>query len=257
MIRLLVLSLFLWFPVIASGATCDAPENENFLTFFFRFSGDKDFSVSRTLYPLKVLAQQYGIDQLGNNVSSTKRLTRTKKQDGELPGLSSLLQMGNLIAKVHQLSSKSSVVQVYGESSEWAQTYHFSRRGRCWYLKEFREHSVSNKHWVEHQELAPRSEFVPHFYIKQDNQALRNMLRVLNHLAFVRDGLTLGETEDAQIDLLNLCEAVEANTDYAIEEREQVAVELREALSLFNRGADAEGSAILINISRKLWSKIN
>ena len=88
MTRAYILLWLLIFPMLACAGKCDAPERENFLTFFFRFSGDKDFAIARTVYPLKVLAQQYGIDELGNDVSRVIRFSRTKKQDAELPSLS-------------------------------------------------------------------------------------------------------------------------------------------------------------------------
>ena len=256
MIRALALSLFLCFPMFAHADKCDSPEREDFLTFFFRFSGDKAFAASRTVYPLKILAQQYGVDEMGNDVSSAVRSLRSKQQDAQLPSLSSTLQVGNLIAKVHAQSANSTVVQVFGESSEWGQTYHFSLKGKCWFLREFREHSISSQHWVEQQETAPRSQLVPHFYIKQDDQPLRAMLRVLNNLAIVQESITLGDMEEAKTELASLCESVEANADYAIEGREQIAVQLREALSLLSRGGDVEGSTVLANISRILWAKI-
>ena len=257
MIRLFSLSFLLLLPLFGHAAACDSAENENFLTFFFRFSGDKDFAVSRTAYPLKVLAQQYGIDELGNDLSKTKRLSRAKKQDAELPSLSAILQRGNLIAKVHEKSPRSAIVQVFGQNSEWGQTYHFARKGKCWSLREFREHTISPRHWVERQEYAPRSELVPHFYIKQDDQPLRRLLRVLNHLSFVIESLTLKDSEDAQAELLTLCEMLEASSDYAIENRDQVALQLREALSVINRGGNIEASVMLSNISRSLWNEIN
>ena len=255
--RIVSLFVFLLFPLLSFGSTCNAPDKEDFLTFFFKFSGDKPFSTSRTVYPLKVLVQHYGIDEMGNDLSSAKRLTRSRKQDEELPSLSSTLEDSNLIAKAHKQSNNAYVVQIFGENSEWGQTMHFSLRGKCWYLYEFREHSISPQHWVEKQEVAPRSELVPHFYIKPDDQPLRTMLRVLNHLAAVRDGVSLGDMEDSQAELLSLCENLEANTEYAIEDHDQVARQLREALSLFNRGADIEGSTVLSNISRTLWARIN
>lgn len=257
MIRALIISLLLCFPVLAQALACDAAENENFLTFFFHFSGDKTFAVSRTVYPLKVIAQKYGIDEMGNDLSSATRLARSKQQDVELPSLSQTLQNGNLIAKVHEKSSTANVVQVFGENSEWGQTYHFALQGKCWYLREFREHTISDQHWVERQEFTTRPHQVAHFYIKPDNQQVRAMLRVLNHLSIVQESLTLGDTEEAKFELVSLCESVEASADYAIKGREQLANQLREALSLFNRGGDAEGSVLLGIISRTLWATVD
>ena len=257
MIRAFTLSLLLCFPLLANAVRCDSFENENFLTYFFRFASDKAFATSRTIYPLKVLAQKYGIDEMGSDLSSVTRLLRSKRQDAELPSLSSTLQEGNLIARVHEKSDNSTVVQIFGQNSEWGQTYHFSRKGKCWFLREFREHSISDRHWVEQQEYAPRSELVPHFYIKPDNQPLRAILRVLNHLAFIHESVALGDFEDAQAELNSLCENLEANTDYAIEDSVEIIPQLREALSLFSKGGEIEGSVLLGNVSRALWARID
>jgi len=257
MIRAFTLTLLLCLPVLSHASACDSPERENFLTFFFRFSNTKDFAVSRTLYPLKVLAQKYGVDELGNDLSTSTRLSRSKREDAQLPSLSSTLQDGNLIAKVHEKSADSYVVQVFGQNSEWGQTYHFLRKGNCWFFREFREHSISDQHWVEQQEYAPRSEFVPHFYIKPDNRPLRAMLRVLNHLAFINESIALGDFEDAQAELNSLCDNLEANSEFAIEDNDKIASQLREILSLINRGGEIDGAVLLGNMSRSLWSKVD
>jgi len=256
MIRAFVLPLLLFVPALAWAGVCNSPGREDFLTFFFHFSNTKDFAVSRTIYPLKVLAQKYGIDELGNDLSTSTRLLRPKREDAQLPSLSSTLQEGNLIAKVHEKSADSYVVQVFGQNSEWGQTYHFLRKGNCWFFHEFREHSISDQHWVEQQEYAPRSELVPHFYIKPDNRPLRALLRVLNHLAFINESIALGDYEDALAELNSLCENLEANSEFAIENGNKIASQLREVLSLISRGGETEGAVLLGNMSRTLWSKI-
>ncbi|MBI5429771.1 MAG: hypothetical protein HY938_04855 [Nitrosomonadales bacterium] len=243
--------------MFAHGAECDPSENENFLTFFFRFSNDKTFATSRTAYPLKMLDQKYGIDEMGEDLSSTTRSLRTRQQDAKRPGLSALLQENSLIAKVHEKSANATVVQVFGENSEWGQTYHFARnKNKCWFLRELREHSISNQHWVEKQEFAPMSHLVPHFFIKPDLQSTRMMLRVLDHLSFIQENMAQGDLEDVKTELGRLFESLEANPDYAIEDRDQLARELRDILALYNKGQDVEGTSRLGKISRALWTKV-
>jgi hypothetical protein len=37
---------------------------------------------------------------------------------------------------------KAAVVEVYKDGTGWVMTYHFSRMGRCWYLRELQDHSL-------------------------------------------------------------------------------------------------------------------
>ena len=257
MIRSLILALLIVLPMSAHADACDSAEREDFLSFFFRFSGSKKFSTSRTVYPLKVVTQVYGIDELGNDLSVSGVSYRSKQQDAELPSLANLLQEEAMIAKVHKESDHAFVVQVFGDAPDQGETLHFSRNGNCWRLTENRKHSLSNQHWVVQQENATDSDLVPHFYSKPDNQELRAMLRVLNHLSLVQDDIMLGDTEEAKIELAYLIENLEAKNDYAIEGRDQVARQFREALSLFSKNRIFEGSTILGNANRALWGNID
>lgn len=257
MIRSLILSILIILPMSAHADACDSAEREDFLSFFFRFSGGKNFASSRTIYPLKVVTQVYGIDEMGNDLSVSGVSYRSKQQDADLPSLANLLQGESMVAKVHKESAKDYVVQVFGDNPDVGETLHFSRNGNCWRLRENRKHSVSNQHWVVQQENSPDSDLVPHFYSKPDNQELRAMLRVLNHLSLVQDDIMLGDTEEAKTELAYLIENLEAKNDYAIEGREQVAREFREALSLLNKNRIFEGATILGNADRTLWGKID
>jgi len=253
----LLFSLLLCFSQFAQAEKCNSPTDENFLTFFHHFTSDKSFAIGRTLYPLKVRAQQYGIDQLGNDLSSAIRLYRTEQEDKAIPTLAVTMQQGNLLAKVHETSATTSVVQLFADNPEWGQTYHFSLRGKCWFLREFREHTVSPEHWVKHQESAPRSASTPHFYIKHDNLQLRAMLHVLNHLSFVLESLTSRDTDDAQAELLSLTENLDHNTEYSIKNRQEIVERLHKVLALFDQGEDANAAALLGDISRNLWLEID
>ncbi len=253
----LILFIILCLPFFANAGVCEATEHEDFLSFFFRFSGSKNFASDRTVYPLKVVTQVYGIDETGNDLSVSGVSYRSKQQDADLSSLANLLQEENMIAKVHEISAKAFVVQIFGNDPDQGETLHFSLNGNCWFLKESRKHSLSNQHWVIQQEKAPKSPLVPHFYAKPDNQQLRAMLRVLNHLSLVRDDVSLGDIDEAMTELSYLIDNLEARNNYAIEGREQVARQLREALSSFNNDAIIQGSIILGNVGRTLWGKID
>ncbi len=257
MIRCLILAILITLPMSAHAVVCDATEREDFLSFFFRFSGSKNFASSRTVYPLKVVAQVYGIDEMGNDLSVSGNSYRSKSEDAEHPSLANLLQKESLIAKVHEKSANKFVVQVFGDNPAQGETLHFSRKGNCWLLNENRIHSLSNQHWVDQQENSQNSHLVPHFYSKPDNHELKAMLRVLSHLSQVQGDLIIGDTEEAKTELEYLIESLEAKNDYAIEGRDKVVRQIREALSLLSNSRTFEAGIILGNVDRALWGKIH
>ncbi|MDX8385347.1 MAG: hypothetical protein R8M11_02390 [Gallionella sp.] len=257
MIRSLILSILIVLPMSVHADACDSAEPEDFLSFFFRFSGSKNFSASRTIYPLKVITQVYGIDEMGSDLSVSGISYRSKQQDAELHSLSYLIQKESLIAKVHEGSPNYFVVQVFGDNPNVGETLHFSRKANCWFLKENRKHSLSNQHWVDQQDSSQESPLVPHFYSKPSNEELKATLRVLKHLSLLQDAIFLGAIEDAKIELAYLSESLEAKNEYAIEGREQIARDCREALSLLNKNRDFDATSLLSKIVHTLWRKID
>ena len=257
MIRSLILSILLILPMSAYADACDSAEPEDFLSFFFRFSGSKNFSASRTVYPLKVVTQVYGIDEMGNDLSVSGVSYRSKQQDARLPSLSNLLQEESQIAKVHKGSPDYFVVQVFGDNPDAGETLHFSRKANCWFLDENRKHSLSNQHWVDQQDSSQKSPLLPHFYSKPSNQDLKAMVRVLKHLSLIQDAIYLGAIEDAKVELNYLSDSLKAKNDYAIEGREQIARDCRKVLSLLNKNRSFDASSILSKVIRDLWRKID
>jgi len=257
MIRCLLLATLIALPMPGYAAVCDSTESEDFLNFFFRFSGSKKFSISRTDYPLKVVTQVYGVDEMGNDLSLSGVSYRSKQQDAELPSLANFLQKEHMIAKVHEDSAHVFVVQIFGDNTDQGETLHFSQKGKCWRLNENRIHSLSNQHWVVQQENPSNSALVPHFYTKPDNQELKAMLRVLNHLSLVQGSIMLGDLEEAKTELAYLIENLEAKNDYAIEGREQIVKQFREVGSLLNKNRTYEAATIFGNANRALWGKID
>ena len=257
MTRCLILAILITLPLSAHAAVCDSTEREDFLSFFFRFSGSKNFSTSRTVYPLKVVSQIYGIDEMGEDLSMSGVSYRSKLHDADLPSLANLMQQESMMAKVHKESADAFVVQVFGNNPNQGDTLHFSRKDNCWRLNENRKHSLSNQHWVVQHENPTNTALVPHFYTKPDNHELKAMLRVLNHLSTVQDAIVLGDMQEAKMELAYLIENLEAKNDYSIEGRDQLVRQFREALSLLSKNRIFNGATMLANANRTLWDKIN
>lgn len=136
--KLLFICIFL-----LSASACTTTANEDFSIFLSRFSEEKTFAKSRTIYPLKVLTWEYGIDENGKD-ESAPILSYISKQEDEkyLNSLSSYMKENGLKSKIESLTPDAAVVHVFKEDTDWSMTYHFSRKGRSWYLIEFQNQSL-------------------------------------------------------------------------------------------------------------------
>lgn len=128
---------------LLSANACTIPANEDFSTFFSRFSGEKTFAESRTIYPLRVLTWEYGIDENGKD-ESAPILSYVYKQEDEkhLNLLSTYMKENGLKSEIESLTPDAAVVHVFKEDTDWSMTYHFSRKGKFWFLSEFQNHSL-------------------------------------------------------------------------------------------------------------------
>ncbi|MBS1190553.1 MAG: hypothetical protein H6R10_2345 [Rhodocyclaceae bacterium] len=88
MLRLLAFVFLVGLPQQSFAAVCKAGEPEDFSAFFTHFSDDKPFAVSRTLFPLRQLRWEYGIDSKGNDVSSPVPSRASKAEFSATPSLS-------------------------------------------------------------------------------------------------------------------------------------------------------------------------
>lgn len=77
--------------------------------------------------------------------------------------------------------------------------------------------------------------------------------KVLNDLSFIMESMLQNCFGDAKYELQNLAHRLENDPAYAIEGRETLAAELREALSMIRGNGRPAGCLIVIKISRKLW----
>jgi hypothetical protein len=140
--RLLILMWFLSLSAFASAEECTSSGEEDFARFFSDFSSDKAFAVRRTIYPLSVVQWHHGMD--GNDVAPPKRSTLEQRQDLARPSLSSFMRENGLASNILDANGKAAIVEVSKDGTSWVMTYHFLRKGGCWFLREFQDHSSSN-----------------------------------------------------------------------------------------------------------------
>ena len=79
------------------------------------------------------------------------------------------------------------------------------------------------------------------------------LYKVLDDLSFIMESMVQNCFGDAKHELHNLAERLENDQAYAIEGRETLAAELREALFMIRGNGRPSGCLIVIKISRKLW----
>ena len=77
--------------------------------------------------------------------------------------------------------------------------------------------------------------------------------KVLDDLCFVMECFLEQCFGDAKAVLIDLSNRLENDPTYAIDDRAQVASELRQALSMIGKGDRRAGFGLLSRISRKLW----
>ncbi len=77
--------------------------------------------------------------------------------------------------------------------------------------------------------------------------------KVLNDLSFIMESLLEECFSDGKAELRRLADRLETDPGYAIEDREAIAAELRQALSNINGSDRRRGYGMLSQLSRKIW----
>lgn len=142
MLRALALPLSLIWSTFAVAGNCTAPAPEDFAPFFSRFSDDKSFSVERTVFPLRALKWEYGVDSKGRDESAPRRFTVSKKRYAATPSVSNTIKDNGLTSRYKPEKTGAVVVEIFKEGSDWFTSHHFKRVGNCWYLYEYQDHSL-------------------------------------------------------------------------------------------------------------------
>ena len=112
-----------------------AVRDVSFSQFFSKFITDKNFDISRTIYPLKIYyydevcqAKREGEPECGkvSNVSKKDNLTTAT--------LATTMKEQSRLSKVKSFTKNRAVVIIYLPDSDWLDTYNFINKAGCWYL---------------------------------------------------------------------------------------------------------------------------
>lgn len=139
--QILILIFLLVCPLTAN-ARCHAKFDEAFPRFFQKFGADKKFAISRTLYPYASLVHEYGVDENGNDDPGVSKTWITRDEDKSAPTLDTFRQENGLTVTRTQVSATKASVVVEKLNTDWVVSYHFTRRGKCWYFKHAEDHSL-------------------------------------------------------------------------------------------------------------------
>ena len=139
---LIYLILYLLLPSFATAGSCKSNQSESFVTFFDKFSSEKEFALSRTIYPLKFKKWEHGLDEKGNDASSPTLKFITKKEEEKGSSLSYYMKKNSLDFEITENLEDSAKVKIYKEGTDWMMDYHFMNKSNCWFLREIEDFSL-------------------------------------------------------------------------------------------------------------------
>jgi hypothetical protein len=140
--RFAIILSMMFYSALSAGSACESVKREDFSVFFSRFSDDRQFAFNRTIFPLRALKWEYGIDSNGKDESAPVRSRISKEKYASAPSLSVYMKENGLTSKIKSSTSRSAVVEVFKDGTDWLTTRHFVRKGNCWFLYEYQDHSL-------------------------------------------------------------------------------------------------------------------
>lgn len=136
-----LISLVLFVVPLSTLAECKATGRENFAEFFSLFAEQKSFAIARTIYPTYVLRHEYGVED-DKEVHSVVKTPVSKSTDASSPTMNEFALKNGLQLTTQSQKGKASIVRMEKPDSDWLLTYHFVRRGSCWFLHHIEDHSL-------------------------------------------------------------------------------------------------------------------
>jgi hypothetical protein len=136
----LILIFLLLHTTFAAAGVCSTPAAETFEKFFSRFSTDKHFSVSRTLFPLRALKSV--ANARSDDESLPRRFHISRPQYEAMPSLAAYMDENALGSRLKHPGKRVATVEIFKEDSDWLTSHHFKRIGNCWFLYEYQDHSL-------------------------------------------------------------------------------------------------------------------
>jgi hypothetical protein len=124
-------------PVLA----CDAKHPEDFTSFFTKYSDDKEFALSRTIYPSLRTRYEYRIEDGKQQITERQRKV-ARQDDAKFPPLGEYMKSIGLESRPQQITKNEATVELSKPGSQGLLTYHFSLTRGCWFLREVQNHSL-------------------------------------------------------------------------------------------------------------------
>jgi hypothetical protein len=125
----------------APAFACDPKHPEDFTAFFTKFSDDKDFALSRTVYPSVRTRFEYRMEDGKQQITERQRKV-ARQDDARFPALGEYMKSIGLESKPQEVSKNEAVVEVSKPGIRGLATYHFSLARGCWFLREVQNHSL-------------------------------------------------------------------------------------------------------------------
>jgi hypothetical protein len=127
--------LLLGSPIAMAG--CNVKSFENFNTFFSKWSSNKQFSVERTIFPLRTTKYDSG----GIEPEPIRGLVN-KDEFERSPSYAEYMKVNSLQHSIESVTAKTATVKIFKKGTDWQYEYHFQNRGGCWYFSQIENQSL-------------------------------------------------------------------------------------------------------------------
>ncbi|MEF9930437.1 MAG: hypothetical protein RR775_22325 [Massilia sp.] len=134
-----------FFTVISAFPTnafenCTSGAIKPFEKFLTAFGNNKAFSIARTEYPLTLINHEK-IDLTENNQAIIKKKI-SRNEDAMRLTMAKFAGENGLELSIESLHKAKANVRMEKPDTDWLLTYHFVRKGNCWYLRHIEDHSL-------------------------------------------------------------------------------------------------------------------
>lgn len=136
-----LVSLILLGVPLSTPAECKPGGREEFAPFLRLFAEQKPFATIRTIYPTYVLRHEYGVED-NQEVHSIVKTRVSKVADASTPTMNEIAIKNGLQLTTQSQNRTKVIVRMEKPDTDWLLSYHFVRRGNCWFLHHMEDHSL-------------------------------------------------------------------------------------------------------------------
>jgi hypothetical protein len=134
--------LMLLFSTSSYSGDCSTEKPELFNNYLSRFSTDGVFSSTRTIFPLRVLVWEYGLDENGKDDSGPAETLISIAEYKKWPTLKDMMVKNGLSNKIKSQTKDDVVLELYKEGTDWQIDYYFKNKNGCWYFWKYENASL-------------------------------------------------------------------------------------------------------------------